>query len=133
LKYAYKDRTKQIDTIGDQYLKVINNENIQMEKTKAITESMESVNKALKTEMNSTFYKTQQPKDEMFSTFYKMDISTRSYETDILKELMKSRDNLKNQFKEKINAQNSVNDILKNYIVNSYDYAYMIQIYKDTV
>ena len=94
---------------------------------------MDLYNKVLKTEMSSTFYKTQQPKDEMFSTFYKLDISTRTNENDRLKELMKSRDTLKSQFKEKINAQNSVNDILKNYIVNSYDYAYMIQIYKDTV
>ena len=132
LKYAYKERTKQINTIGDQYLKVINNEQIQMEKTKNIAESMELVNNALKNEMNSTFYKTQQPKDEMFSTFYKLDISTRSSETDRLRELLKSRDSLKNQFKEKINAQNTVSDILKNYIVNSYDYAYMMQAYKDT-
>ena len=132
LKYAYTERTKQINTIGDQYLKVINNEQIQMEKTKNIAESMELVNNALKNEMNSTFYKTQQPKDEMFSTFYKLDISTRSSETDRLRELLKSRDSLKNQFKEKINAQNTVSDILKNYIVNSYDYAYMMQAYKDT-
>ena len=133
LKYAYTERKKQINTIGDQYLKVINDEKIQMEKSKSIFESMETYNKIIKTEMNSTFYKTQQPKDEMFSTFYKMDISTRTSETDYLKELMKSRDNLKVQFKEKINAQNSVNDALKNYIVNSYDYAFMLQVYKDTV
>ena len=83
--------------------------------------------------MNSTFYKTQPPKDEMFSTFYKLDISTRSNETDRLRELMKSRDSLKNQFQDKINAKNNVSDILKNYIINGYDYTYMLQIYKETV
>ena len=94
---------------------------------------MDYFNKMIKTEMNNTFYKTQQSKDEMFSTFYKLDISSRTTETDRLKELMKSRDNLKCHLKEKINAQNTVTDILKNYIVNSYDYAYMLQSYKDTV
>ena len=133
LKYAYKNRTKRINTIEDQYKKVINNEKTQAEKSKNILESMDLYNKVLKTEMSSTFYKTQQPKDEMFSTFYKLDISTRTNENDRLKELMKSRDTLKSQFKEKINAQNTVSDILKNYIVNSYDYPYMIQAYKDTV
>ena len=133
LKYAYKDRTYHINTIEDQYLKVINNEMIQTEKTKNISESMENYNKIIKTEMTSTFYKTQQPKDEMFSTFYKLDISTRSNETDKLRQLMKSRESLKNQFQDKINAKNSVNDVLKNYIVNSYDFNYMFQIYKDTV
>ena len=93
---------------------------------------MDYFNKMIKTEMNNTFYKTQQSKDEMFS-FYKLDISSRTTETDRLKELMKSRDNLKCHLKEKINAQNTVTDILKIYIVNSYDYAYMLQSYKDTV
>ena len=133
LKYAYKDRTRQINTIEDQYLKVINNEKIQTEKSKNISESLELYNKVIKTEMNSTFYKTQPPKDEMFSTFYKLDISTRSNETDRLRELMRSRDSLKNQFQDKINAKNNVSDILKNYIINSYDYTYMLQIYKETV
>ena len=133
LKYAYKERTKQIKTIEDQYLKIINDEKIQTEKSKNIAESMDYFNKIIKTEMNNTFYRTQQSKDEMFSTFYKLDVSSRTTETDRLKELMKSRDNLKCQFKEKINAQNIVTDILKNYIVNSYDYAYMLQSYKDTV
>ena len=133
LNYAYKDRTKHINTIEDQYLKVINNEMIQTEKTKNISESMDQYNKIIRNEMISTFYKTQQPKDEMFSTFYKLDISTRSSETDKIRHLMKSRENLKNQFQDKINAKNSVNDILKNYIVNSYDFNYMFQVYKDTV
>ena len=133
LKYAYKERTKEINTIGDQYLKIINTEKIQSEKIKIITDSMELYNKNIKTEMSSTFYKTQQPKDEMFSTFYKLDISTRTSENDRLRELLKSRDSLKCQFKEKINAQNTVSDILKNYIVNNYDYSYMLQIYKDSI
>ena len=69
----------------------------------------------------------------MFSTFYKLDLSTRTSEIDSLRELMKSRDTLKMQFKEKINAENTVIDVLKNYILNNYDYAYMLQAYKDTV
>ena len=73
--------------------------------------------------MSNTFYKNnQQPKDEMFSTFYKNDINTRSTEFDGIKELIKTRDNLKTKFKEKINAGNSVKDILKNYLLNGYDY-----------
>ena len=46
---------------------------------------------------------------------------------------MRSRDNLKTQFKEKINANNTVFDILKNYVINSYDFNYMLQGYKDSV
>ena len=84
--------------------------------------------------MSNTFYKNnQQPKDEMFSTFYKNDINTRSTEFDGIKELIKTRDILKTKFKEKINAENSVKDILKNYLLNSYDYNYMLQVYKDTI
>ena len=84
--------------------------------------------------MSNTFYKNnQQPKDEMFSTFYKNDINTRSTEFDGIKELIKTRDNLKTKFKEKINAENSVKDILKNYLLNGYDYNYMLQVYKDTI
>ena len=83
--------------------------------------------------MSNTFYKNQQPKDEMFSTFYKNDITTRSTEYGEIKELIKSRNNLKTKFKEKINAENSVKDILKNYILNGYDYNYMLQVYKETI
>ena len=82
--------------------------------------------------MSSTFYKSQQPKEEMFSTFYKNDLSMRSTEFDNIKDLMKSRDNLKAKFKVKINAENSVKDTLKNYLINGYDYNYLMQIYKDT-
>ena len=32
----------------------------------------------------------------------------------------------------KINAENSVKDTLKNYLINGYDYNYLMQIYKDT-
>ena len=83
--------------------------------------------------MYSSFYKTEQPKEEMLSTFYKLDISTRTTETDMFRDLMRSRDSLKTQFQEKINANNTVNDILKNYVINSYDYAYMLQSYKDSL
>ena len=133
LKYAYKERTKKINNIEDQYLKIINNEEIQTEKNKNITESLDFFNKTVKTDMFNTFYKTTKPKEEMFSTFYKLDLSTRTSEIDSLRELMKSRDTLKMQFKEKINAENIVIDVLKNYILNNYDYAYMLQAYKDTV
>ena len=133
LKYAYKERTYQINNIDDQYLKIINNEEIQTEKNKNITESLDFFNKTVKTDMYNTFYKTTKPKEEMFSTFYKLDLSTRTSEIDSLRELMKSRDTLKMQFKEKINAENTVIDVLKNYILNNYDYAYMLQAYKDTV
>ena len=133
LRYAYKDRTRQINTIDDQYLKIINNEDIQNEKTKTIFQSMEFFNNNIRTEMSNTFYKEDKPKDEMFSTFYKLDVTSRTFEVDSLKDLMRSRDNLKNQFQEKINAQNTVTDILKNYILNNYDFPYMLQAYKDTV
>ena len=56
----------------------------------------------------------------------------RSTEFDNIKDLMKSRDNLKAKFKVKINAENLVKDTLKNYLINGYDYNYLMQIYKDT-
>ena len=133
LKYAYKDRKKQINTIKNQYLKIINNEDIQKKKIKNILDSMDHFDKNIKIGMNNTFYKIEKPKDEMFSTFYKLDITCRTNENDSLRELIKGRDNLKDKFQEKINAQNTVSDILKNYIINNYDYAYMLQAYKDTV
>ena len=83
--------------------------------------------------MSNTFYKNKQPKDEMMSTFYKNDLTMRSTEYDEIKELMKSRDDLKAKFKERINAENSVKNVLKNYLLNGYDYNYMLQVYKDTV
>ena len=131
LKYANKERTLRLSTIQDQYLKIINNEKVSSEKSKKISESVHSFDKIFKTEMSNTFYKTQQ--DEMLSTFYKNDISTRNGEYDSIKELIKSRDSLKTKFKERINAENSVKDILKNYILLSYDYNYMLQVYKDTI
>ena len=132
LKYAYDNRTLRLSTVNDQYNKIINNEKISTEKSKKIFESIQSFDKIFKTEMSSTFYKSQQPKEEMFSTFYKNDLSMRSTEFDNIKDLMKSRDNLKAKFKVKINAENSVKDTLKNYLINGYDYNYLMQIYKDT-
>ena len=133
LRYAYNTRTLRLSTVEDQYHKIINNEKVSSEKTKRIFESVQSFDKIFKTEMSNTFYKNQQPKDEMMSTFYKNDLSMRSTEYDGIKELIKSRDDLKIKFKEKINAENSVKNILKNYILNGYDYNYMLQVYKDTV
>ena len=133
LKYAYNTRTLRLSTVEDQYLKIINNEKVSSEKTKKIFESVQSFDKVFKTEMSNTFYKSQQPKEEMLSTFYKNDLSTRSTEYDGILELIKSRDNLKNRFKERINAENSVKDVLKNYLLNGYDYNYMLQVYKDTI
>ena len=133
LKYTYNNRTLRLSTVEDQYHKIINNEKVSSEKTKRIFESVQSFDKIFKTEMSNTFYKNQQPKDEMMSTFYKNDLSMRSTEYDGIKELIKSRDDLKIKFKEKINAENSVKNTLKNYILNGYDYNYMLQVYKDTV
>ena len=133
LKYAYNNRTLRLSTVDDQYMKIINNEKVSSEKTKKIFESVQSFDKIFKTEMSNTFYKSQQPKEEMLSTFYKNDLSTRSTEYDGILELIRSRDNLKNKFKEKINAENSVKDVLKNYLLNGYDYNYMLQVYKDTI
>ena len=133
LKYAYDNRILRLSTVTDQYNKIINNEKISTEKSKKIFESIESFDKLFKTEMSSTFYKSQQPKEEMFSTFYKNDLSMRSTELDNINDLMKSRDSLKAKFKMKINAENLVKDVLKNYLLNGYDYNYMIQIYKDTI
>ena len=133
LKYAYNKRALRLSTVEDQYLKIINNEEVSSEKTKKIFESVQSFDKIFKTEMSNTFYKSQQPKEEMFSTFYKNDITTRSTEFDGIKELIKARDNLKTKFKERINAENSVKDVLKNFLLNGYDYNYMLQVYKDTI
>ena len=91
-----------------------------------------------KTEMSNTFYnhgKTNDSshKEEVLNTFYKNDFDNRNLETITLNELIRNRDDLKIQFKERINAENIVSDILRNYNIYSYDYNYMLQSYKDTV
>ena len=133
LKYAYKNRIKRINTIQDQYKKTINNDLIQIKKNKSINDKIERFNTESRLKIYNSFYKTEQPKEEMFSTFYKSDISTRTVENDIFKELYKIRDSLKCKFREKILIKNTINDILKNYVLNGYDYQYMLQSYKDGV
>ena len=138
LKYAYKKRTKKIHYINDQYQKIINNEDIQLEKNKNIEETLDKFNKYTKTEMSNTFYNNYKTKDstqkeEILNTFYKSDFDNRALETDKLNELIKDRDCLKIQFKERANAKNIVTDILKNHSIYSYDFNYMLQSYKDTI
>ena len=138
LKYAYKKRTKKIYTINDQNLKIINNEEIHKEKNKNIEDTMDKFNKYTKTEMSKTFYDNYKTKDstekeEILNTFYRSDFDNRTLETDKLNELIKNRDCLKLQFKEKNIAKNIVNDILKNYNLYSYDFSYMLQSYKNTI
>ena len=138
LKYAYKKRTKKIHNINDQYLKTINNEEIQNKKNKNIEDTLNQFNTMTKTEMSNTFYNNgktldSSQKEEVLNTFYKNDLENRTLETNRLNELIKNRDDLKIQFKEKINAEGIVIDILKNYNTYNYDYNYMLQSYKETV
>ena len=138
LKYAYKKRTKKINNINDQYQKVINNEEIQNEKTKDIEQTLNNFNTNIKTEMTKTFYNSNKilninQKEEMLNTFYRSDWDNRELETDKLKELIKNRDTLKVQFKQIKDAKNIVTDILKNYSIYSYDFGYMLQSYKETI
>ncbi len=99
---------------------------------------MDHFNTMTKTEMNHTFYNNGKTKDsslkeEMLNNFYKNDLENRNLETIKLTKLIRNRDNLKIQFKEKINAEVIVNDILRNYNVYGYDCNYMLQSYKDTI
>ena len=138
LKYAYKKRTKKIHNINDQYQKIINNEEIQNKKNKNIDDTLNQFNTITKAEMSNTFYKNGKTldslqKEEILNAFYKNDLENRTLETNRLNELIKNRDDLKIQFKEKINAEGIVIDILKNYNTYNYDYNYMLQSYKETV
>ena len=138
LKYAYKKRTKKIHNMNDQFLKTINNEEIQNEKNKILEEKLEKFNNITKTEMSNTFYNNfkknnSNQKEEILNTFYKSDLDNRAIETNKLNELIRTRDDLKVQFKERMNAKSIVTDILKNYNIYGYDFGYMLQSYKDTI
>jgi len=137
LKYTYKKRTKKINNIKDQYQKEINNEDIQKEKNKNFEEIFDKFNKISRNEMIRTFYNNQtsdsNKKEEILNTFYRSDLVNRTVETNKLKDLIKDRDTLKIQFKQKIKAENIIKDILKNHNVYNYDFNYMLQSYKDTI
>ena len=138
LKYAYKKRTKKIHNINDQYQKTINNEEIQNEKNKKIEEKLDEFNKITKTEMSNSFYNNFKnnnfnQKEEILNTFYKSDLDNRILENNKLNELVRTRDDLKVQFKKRMNAKSIISDILKNYNIYGYDYSYLLQSYKDTI
>ena len=137
LKYTYKKRTKKINNIKDQYLKEINNEDIQKAKNKNFEEIFEKFNKTSRNEMTRTFYNNQtsdsNKKEDILNLFYRNDFNNRTTETNKLKDFLKNRDTLKIQFKNKIKAENIVKDILKNHNVYNYDFNYMLQSYKDTI
>ena len=138
LDYAYKKRTRQINTnILDQYLKTINNKEIIEEKNQKIEKTMKDFNQITKTEMTNTFYRNKavdsNKKEEILTTFYKSDFDNRLLESNKLNDLMKNRDNLKVQFKERLNAKNTLSDIIKNHSIYNYDFNYMFESYKNTV
>ena len=138
LDYAYKKRTRQINTnILDQYLKTINNKEIIEEKNQKIEKTMKDFNQITKTEMTNTFYRNKavdsNKKEEILTTFYKSDFDNRLLESNKLNDLMKNRDNLKVQFKERLNAKNTLTDIIKNHSIYNYDFNYMFESYKNTV
>ena len=137
LKYTYKKRTKKINNIKDQYQKEINNEDIQKEKNKNFEEIFDKFNKTSRNDMSKTFYNNltsdSNKKEEILNTFYRCDWDNRTIETNILKDLIKDRDTLQIQFKQKIKAENIIKDILKNHNVYNYDFNYMLQSYKDTI
>ena len=138
LDYAYKKRTMKINTnILDQYLKTINNKELIDEKNQKIEKTMKDFNQITKTEMINTFYKNKavdsNKKEEILSTFYKSDIDNRLLESNILNNLMKNRNELKVQFKNRLNAKNTLSDIIKNHSLYNYDFNYMYESYKNTV
>ena len=138
LDYAYKKRTRKINThILDQYLKTINNNEVLEAKNKKIEKTMKDFDELIKTEMTNTFYKDKgvdsSRKEEILSTFYKSDMDNRLLESNKLNQLINNRDKLKNQFKQKIDAKNTLSDIIKNYNIYSYEFSYMMESYKNTV
>jgi len=138
LDYAYKKRTRKINThILDQYLKTINNNEVLEAKNKKIEKTMKDFDELIKTEMTNTFYKDKgvdsSRKEEILSTFYKSDMDNRLLESNKLNQLINNRDKLKNQFKQKIDAKNTLTDIIKNYNIYSYEFSYMMESYKNTV
>ena len=138
LDYAYKKRTRKINThILDQYLKTINNNEVLEAKNKKIEKTMKDFDELIKTEMTNTFYKDKgvdsSRKEEILSTFYKSDMDNRLLESNKLNELINNNDKLKNQFKQKIDAKNTLTDIIKNYSIYSYEFSYMMESYKNTV
>ena len=98
---------------------------------------MKDFDELIKTEMTNTFYKDKgvdsSRKEEILSTFYKSDMDNRLLESNKLNQLINNRDKLKNQFKQKIDAKNTLTDIIKNYSIYSYEFSYMMESYKNTV
>ena len=138
LDYAYKKRTTKINSnIIDQYLKTINNPEILDEKNKKIEKKLNDFNLIIKTEMRNTFYKNKETdsnkKKEILNTFYKNDIDNRVLESNKLNELIKDRDILKQQFKDRLNAKSILSDIIKNHSTYNYDFNYMYESYNNTV
>ena len=138
LDYAYKKRTRKINNnILDQYLKTINNHEILEAKNKKIEKTMKDFNEIVKTEMTNTFYNNNvldsERKEEVLSTFYKSDFDNRLLESNKLNELIKGRNNLKNQFKARLDAKSTLSDIIKNHAIYNYDFNYMLESYQHTV
>ena len=138
LDYAYKKRTRKINNnILDQYLKTINNNEILEAKNKKIEKTLKDFDEIVITEMTNTFYRKNavdsSKKEEILNTFYKSDIDNRLLESNKLNELIKGRDTLKNQFQERLNAKNTLTDIIKYHSIYSYDFNYMMESYKNTV
>ena len=121
----------------DQYLKTINSHEILEAKNKKIENTLKDFNEVVIIEMTNTFYRNKavdsSKRDEILSTFYKSDIDNRLLESTKLNDLIKGRDNLKDQFQARLNAKNTLTDIIKNHSIYSYDFTYMMDSYKNTV
>ena len=131
LNYAYKNRTIQIDTVGDQYQKVINTEQLKTEKSDRIIDEVDEFEKVTKTEMSNTFYKMHSNNTDMLNTFYKTHSGFRVNKQSLIKDIFNQRNNLREQFQSKITCQNTLQDIIMNYNINSYPMDYMITSYKE--
>ena len=98
---------------------------------------MKDFNEIVKTEMTNTFYNNNvldsERKEEVLSTFYKSDFDNRLLESNKLNELIKGRNNLKNQFKARLDAKSTLSDIIKNHAIYNYDFNYMLESYQHTV
>ena len=112
---------------------MINTEQLKTEKSDRIIDEVDEFEKVTKTEMSNTFYKMHSNNTDMLNTFYKTHSGFRVNKQSLIKDIFNQRNNLREQFQSKITCQNTLQDIIMNYNINSYPIDYMITSYKEGV
>ena len=133
LNYAYKKRTIKIDTILDQYHKVINTEQLKTEKNENIQNEVDEFEKTTRTEMSNTFYNQDINNTETLNNLYKTQCGFRMNKYNSMRNLLKRRNDLKDKFQSKITCQQNLQDAIINHNVNGYTIEQMVMVYKDGV